>query len=125
MTDQAIITLYGASDDLLEARWTDGVTEIESANDERADEHTYSERERSGWVIRRPDAPPFAVLGHYGADGRWSMSVAFAQDDRSTDDLGHDIGEVPALFRWDPALCSYAVTMVLPVPAGTTIEALA
>lgn len=93
------ITLYGASDDLLEARWDTGVTEQESANDERADEHTYNERERSGWVIRRPELPAFAVLGHYGADGRWSMSVAFTNDDPDADDEGHNIGEVAATFR--------------------------
>lgn len=118
------ITLYGASDDLLEARWTAGVTEQESANDERADEHAYDDKERSGWVIRRPGEPPFAVLGHYGADGRWSMSVAFAQDDRRTDDEGHDIGDVSATFMRS-AECDYAVAMVLTVPTGTTIEALA
>jgi hypothetical protein len=122
MTSPTTITFYGASDDLLEARWGHGVTELPSANDERADEHDYSEKGRSGWVVRRPGEPPFAVLGHY--DGRWSMSVAFTDELDPGEDEGHDIGDVSATFMRAPD-CRYAVAMVVTVPEGTTIEALA
>lgn len=110
----ANITLYGASDDLLEANWTDGVTALNQCDEMTFKDHTDGYPYKCGWIITQPDCHPFAVYGHF--DGTWSMSLGFID----ADDEGADISEIPALFRRGRS-CGYAVELVLTVATGTTI----
>lgn len=97
------LTIYGASDDLIEV---DGI--------EGADEFSKPKGSWTG-LIENPDGNKLAVFVDYRRTGTWT--VAFGQYDEDS-----TVPDWPLSFEVDEELCSYSMKATLEVPEGTTIR---
>ena len=111
------IKFYGASDDLLEARWPKG--QIEAVGD-------VGEMDVSvgGWLVTYPTGEQFAVLGEYTDRGHWVMSFAFGP---GTDEEGDGVlvpDHVDAGVGQMGPRGRYSAFLDVVVPSGSKLERL-
>lgn len=101
----AKVTIYGASDDLIEI---DGI--------EGADEFNEVSGHWRG-VLEAPDGEAAIVYVDYRPEGTWTVALGQFEEQLT-------LPAWPQSFEVDENLCEYSVKATIEVPDGTTIKEL-
>ena len=96
------LTIYGASDDLVEAEGIDGADEFGTSGN---------------WtgVLEAPSGETALVYVDYRKSGTWTVALGQFEED-------YALPAWPVAFAVDPKLCGYAVAARITVPDGTTLR---
>lgn len=101
----ATVTIYGASDDLIEVEGIEGADEFNDTS--------------GHWrgVLEAPSGEAAIVYVDYRPEGIWTVALGPFED-------GLLLPNWPQSFAVDPSNCEYSVTATIEVPDGTTITEL-
>lgn len=99
----AKVTIYGASDDLIEVEGIDGADEFNDTS--------------GHWrgLLEAPNGEAAIVYVDYRPDGTWTVALGVFEE-------GILLPAWPQSFEVNPANCEYSVTATIEVPDGTRIS---